>query len=98
MDGVFCCAERRRRYQRLADPAAQAEIDMREIPSNFLLADEFAKIFDGFSNGSNDLTRLVLGVGRDSEIVAHIFDERDAVVPLPAEAPVRSFERGWTAR
>ena len=43
---------------------------MCEIPSNVILADEFAEVFDGFSIGSNDLTQLVLGVDRDSEIVA----------------------------
>ncbi len=53
---------------------------MCEIPSNVILADEFAEIFDGFSIGSNDLTQLVLGVDRDSEIVAHIFDERNPAV------------------
>ena len=53
---------------------------MCEIPSNVILADEFAEVFDGFSIGSNDLTQLVLGVDRDSEIVAHVFDERNAAV------------------
>ncbi len=53
---------------------------MCEIPSNVILADEFADIFDGFSIGSNDLTQLVLGVDRDSEIVAPIFDERNVAV------------------
>ena len=53
---------------------------MCEIPSNVILADEFAEIFDGFSIGSNDLTQLILGVDRDSEIVAPIFDERNAAV------------------
>jgi pyruvate,water dikinase len=53
---------------------------MCEIPSNVLLADEFAEIFDGFSIGSNDLTQLILGVDRDSEIVAPIFDERNPAV------------------
>jgi pyruvate,water dikinase len=53
---------------------------MCEIPSNVTLADEFAEIFDGFSIGSNDLTQLILGVDRDSEIVAEIFDERNAAV------------------
>ena len=53
---------------------------MCEIPSNVILAGEFAEIFDGFSIGSNDLTQLILGVDRDSEIVAHIFDERNAAV------------------
>jgi pyruvate, water dikinase len=53
---------------------------MCEIPSNVILAEEFAEVFDGFSIGSNDLTQLILGVDRDSEIVAHIFDERNAAV------------------
>jgi pyruvate,water dikinase len=53
---------------------------MCEIPSNVILADEFARIFDGFSIGSNDLTQLTLGVDRDSEIVAHLFDERNPAV------------------
>jgi pyruvate,water dikinase len=53
---------------------------MCEIPANVILADEFADIFDGFSIGSNDLTQLILGVDRDSEIVAHIFDERNPAV------------------
>jgi pyruvate,water dikinase len=50
---------------------------MAEIPSNIILADEFAKIFDGFSIGSNDLTQLTLGVDRDSEILAKEFNEED---------------------
>ena len=53
---------------------------MCEIPSNVILAEEFAEIFDGFSIGSNDLTQLILGVDRDSEIVADIFDERNEAV------------------
>jgi pyruvate,water dikinase len=53
---------------------------MCEIPSNVILAEEFADLFDGFSIGSNDLTQLVLGVDRDSEIVAHVFDERNPAV------------------
>jgi pyruvate,water dikinase len=48
---------------------------MAEIPSNVLLASEFAKIFDGFSIGSNDLTQLTLGVDRDSSIIHALFDE-----------------------
>jgi pyruvate,water dikinase len=50
---------------------------MCEIPNNVILIDEFSKLFDGFSIGSNDLTQLVLGVDRDSELVAHDFEERD---------------------
>lgn len=53
---------------------------MCEIPSNVIAAEAFAEIFDGFSIGSNDLTQLTLGVDRDSEIVAHVFDERDPAV------------------
>jgi pyruvate, water dikinase len=53
---------------------------MAEIPSNVILAQEFAAIFDGFSIGSNDLTQLVLGVDRDSARVAPLFDERDEAV------------------
>jgi pyruvate,water dikinase len=53
---------------------------MCEIPSNVILAEQFAEIFDGFSIGSNDLTQLILGVDRDSEIVAPIFDERNEAV------------------
>ena len=55
---------------------------MAEIPSNIVLAKEFAEIFDGFSIGSNDLTQLVLGVDRDSERVAPLFDERDRAVDV----------------
>jgi pyruvate,water dikinase len=53
---------------------------MCEIPSNVLLADEFCKIFDGFSIGSNDLTQLTLGLDRDSALVSHIYDERNLAV------------------
>ncbi len=53
---------------------------MCEIPSNVVLAEEFADVFDGFSIGSNDLTQLTLGLDRDSEFVSHIFDERDEAV------------------
>jgi pyruvate,water dikinase len=53
---------------------------MAEIPSNILLADRFAALFDGFSIGSNDLTQLTLGVDRDSTTVAPLFDERNDAV------------------
>ncbi|MBS3052744.1 MAG: phosphoenolpyruvate synthase [Candidatus Aenigmarchaeota archaeon] len=53
---------------------------MCEIPSNVILAEEFAEIFDGFSIGSNDLTQLILGLDRDSELVSHIYDERNEAV------------------
>ncbi|HEB58789.1 MAG TPA: phosphoenolpyruvate synthase [Gammaproteobacteria bacterium] len=55
-------------------------IMMCEIPSNALLADEFLEYFDGFSIGSNDLTQLTLGLDRDSELVANLFDERNPAV------------------
>ncbi|MFI0928016.1 phosphoenolpyruvate synthase [Streptomyces sp. NPDC021012] len=53
---------------------------MAEIPANIILAQDFAERFDGFSIGSNDLTQLTLGVDRDSEALAHVFDERDPAV------------------
>jgi pyruvate, water dikinase len=53
---------------------------MCEIPSNVILAEAFAEIFDGFSIGSNDLTQLILGVDRESGLVAHLFDERNPAV------------------
>ncbi len=53
---------------------------MCEIPSNVVCADEFAKIFDGFSIGSNDLTQLTLGLDRDSSLVAHLYNERNTAV------------------
>lgn len=53
---------------------------MAEIPSNIVLAEKFARLFDGFSIGSNDLTQLTLGLDRDSAIVSHLFDENDESV------------------
>jgi pyruvate,water dikinase len=68
---------------------------MCEIPSNVILAEEFARLFDGFSIGSNDLTQLVLGVDRDSEIVAHVFDERNEAVMRMIASVIRTVrERG----
>ena len=55
-------------------------IGMCEIPSNVILADRFLDVLDGFSIGTNDLTQLILGVDRDSELVAHVYDERDEAV------------------
>ena len=63
---------------------------MSEIPSNVVLAAEFAEVFDGFSIGSNDLTQLVLGVDRDSELVAHLFDERDPAVKATLAQAIRA--------
>jgi len=68
---------------------------MCEIPSNVILADQFADIFDGFSIGSNDLTQLTLGLDRDSELVAHVYDERnDAVKRLVAQVIEVAKKRG----
>ncbi|MBI5245660.1 MAG: phosphoenolpyruvate synthase [Elusimicrobia bacterium] len=63
---------------------------MCEIPSNVILAEKFAEIFDGFSIGSNDLTQLILGVDRDSEIVAPLFDERDEAVKTMIAQVIRT--------
>jgi pyruvate,water dikinase len=68
---------------------------MCEIPNNVVLAAEFAELFDGFSIGSNDLTQLALGVDRDSELLAHVFDERDAGVKrLIAQVVAAAHARG----
>ena len=61
--------------------------------SNVLLLAQFAQHFDGFSIGSNDLTRLTLGVDRDSEIVAHVFDERDPAVRMLIAQAIRDARR-----
>jgi pyruvate,water dikinase len=53
---------------------------MAEIPANIILADQFAQRFDGFSIGSNDLTQLTLGVDRDSDTLAALFDERNEAI------------------
>jgi len=53
---------------------------MCEIPSNVVLAKEFADVFDGFSIGSNDLTQLMLGLDRDSHLVSHLYNERNPAV------------------
>ncbi len=66
---------------------------MCEIPNNVLLVDEFAKYFDGFSIGSNDLTQLTLGVDRDSEIVSFDFDERDAGVKKMIRLAIEGAKR-----
>jgi len=66
---------------------------MVEIPSDVILLEDFAKLFDGFSIGSNDLTQLTLGLDRDSELVAEVFDERNpAVLNLVASA-IRTAKR-----
>ncbi len=68
---------------------------MCELPSNVMLADEFAEVFDGFSIGSNDLTQLTLGLDRDSALVAHLFDERNgAVKRMVAQAIATAKAKG----
>lgn len=70
---------------------------MCEVPSNVILAEEFAARFDGFSIGSNDLTQLVLGVDRDSEFLSRRFDERDpAVKSMIADVIRRAHASGIT--
>ena len=66
---------------------------MCEIPSNVLRAADFAQIFDGFSIGSNDLTQLVLGVDRDSPLVAPVFDERSPAVKEMVARVIRAAQK-----
>ena len=66
---------------------------MVELPSNVLQFDEFAKLFDGFSIGSNDLTQLTLGVDRDSALVSSLFDERNASVKQLIQMAVQAAKR-----
>ena len=68
---------------------------MCELPSNVMMAEEFADVFDGFSIGSNDLTQLTLGLDRDSALVAHLFDERNhAVQRMVAKAIATAKAKG----
>jgi pyruvate,water dikinase len=66
---------------------------MAEIPANVILADEFARRFDGFSIGSNDLTQLVLGVDRDSARLAELFDERHEAVKRTIASLIETAHR-----
>ena len=66
---------------------------MAELPSNVILAEQFAKHIDGFSIGSNDLTQLVLGLDRDSSLVAHIYDERNDAVKIMITMLIKSAKR-----
>ena len=78
-EGKLCVAEMKKHG--LVQGRNELEIYvMCEIPSNVILADDFAKVFDGFSIGSNDLTQLTLGLDRDSELVARLYDERNPAV------------------
>jgi len=69
---------------------------MCEVPSNVVLADQFCKIFDGFSIGSNDLTQLLLGLDRDSALVAHLFDERNPAVMKMIEKVIHECKANKT--
>ena len=66
---------------------------MIEIPSNVLLADEFAKLFDGFSIGSNDLTQLTLGLDRDSTLVSYLFNEENPAVKALIKETILAAKR-----
>jgi pyruvate,water dikinase len=70
---------------------------MCELPANVVFADEFLKVFDGYSIGSNDLTQLALGLDRDSEMVAHLFDERNGavekMVAMAIDAAIRNDKK-----
>ena len=66
---------------------------MIEIPSNVILADEFATLFDGFSIGSNDLTQLTLGIDRDSDIVSHLFDENNEAVKIMISKAIQAAKK-----
>jgi pyruvate, water dikinase len=68
-------------------------IMMCEVPSNAILADEFLEHFDGFSIGSNDMTQLVLGLDRDSSLVAGSFDERDPAVLFMLERAINACRK-----
>jgi pyruvate, water dikinase len=69
---------------------------MCEIPSNVILAKAFAERFDGFSIGSNDLTQLTLGVDRDSEELAELFDEQDEAVKWMIDSVIREAHKSGT--
>ena len=66
---------------------------MAEIPSNVVLAEEFAEIFDGFSIGSNDLTQLTLGVDRDSAILKHLFNEENDASMIMIKTMIEKAKR-----
>jgi len=68
-------------------------IMMCELPSNALLAEQFLEFFDGMSIGSNDMTQLTLGLDRDSGVIAHLFDERDAAVKAMMSMAIRACRK-----
>jgi len=69
---------------------------MVEIPSNVVLAEQFAERFDGFSIGSNDLTQLTLGIDRDSAVLKEVFDERDEAVKKTIAQAIRAANKTGT--
>jgi len=69
---------------------------MIEIPSNIILAEDFAKLYDGFSIGSNDLTQLALGVDRDSALVSQVYDENNAAVKKLIEQVIKVAKKTKT--
>jgi pyruvate,water dikinase len=69
---------------------------MCEVPSNVILATQFAERFDGFSIGSNDLTQLTLGVDRDSEALKELFDEQDQAVKWMIKRVIREAHQSAT--
>jgi len=66
---------------------------MAEVPANVILVDEFAKLFDGFSIGSNDLTQFTLATDRDSELVSHVYDEHNPAVKLMLAMVINGAKR-----
>lgn len=66
---------------------------MIEIPSNVILAEKFAKVFDGFSIGSNDLTQLTLGIDRDSAIISNLFDENNEAVKWMLQSVIQTAKK-----
>ena len=66
---------------------------MVEIPSNVILADEFAQLFDGFSIGSNDLTQLTLGLDRDSSLISYLFSEQNPAIKTLIRKTIAAAKR-----
>lgn len=91
-EGKRVLAEMEKHGLRRGDNGLEVYV-MCEIPSNVILAEEFAKIFDGFSIGSNDLTQLILGIDRDSELVAPLFDERNPAVKEMVASVIRKARK-----
>jgi pyruvate,water dikinase len=68
-------------------------IMMSELPSNAILAEQFLEHFDGMSIGSNDMTQLTLGLDRDSELIADLFDERDDAVKAMLSMTIKACKK-----